>query len=212
MAEETKTPEQQATQTPNPAPPAAKTETPAPPAKAEAAPAKPKQGSETETKVDPAAPVVPEKYVLKLPEQSPLSTARLEKIEAYCKAQGFSQEQAQALVENEHAAVATFAEEQNRSVETLKEGWKNELVSDKELGGEALAKNAEHAKRVIDVFADDTLKDELDRTGLGNHPGFFRMCVKIGKLIGEDGMVRGGAPAMASKKTAEELLYGGTNP
>lgn len=147
-----------------------------------------------------------------MPEKSPLSSARLEKIEAYCKAQGFSQEQAQALVENEHEAVTTFAEEQNRYVETLKSEWKTELLGDKELGGEALPKNAEHAKRVIDTFADESLKDELDRTGLGNHPGFFRMCVKIGKLIGEDGMVRGGAPAVSTKKTAEELLYGGTTP
>src|SRR5688572_20896218 len=53
-------------------------------------------------------PVVPEKYDLKLPEGSLLEAAQMEKISAYAKEKGLSNEQAQELLERENDAVSGY--------------------------------------------------------------------------------------------------------
>ena len=50
-------------------------------------------------------PAVPEKYDLKAPEGSLLAEPMLEKIAAFARERGFSQEQAQAMVEHESASL-----------------------------------------------------------------------------------------------------------
>ncbi len=175
--------------------------------------------AETEVKVDatPVAPqvpaveaktedtqpevkVAPERYELKLEENSLLGADDLERIEAVARQQGLSNEDAQAFVDKQQAEVFAI-------IEKRKEAWHKESSMDKEIGGEKFAENAELAKRAFDRVAPEGLKAEMDRTGYGNHPLVLKMFVNLGRMMANDKLVQGGAGGSTSKSAAE-LLYG----
>lgn len=175
------------------------------PDKADAPKAEAEKKAELEKKETAEQPpkektVAPEKYDLKLSEDSVLGKRALERIEAYAKEQGLSNEQAQAIVDGEAEAVAKFVDEQSNE-------WANQTKNDKEIGGEGFKKNVETAKRVIDKFGSDTLRKELNKTGYGNHPELIRLLSRIGKAMNEDELVIPGAQA-GTKRSREEIFYG----
>jgi hypothetical protein len=166
----------------------------------------------TEQKPNAEAPaaqktIVPEKYDLKLPEGSQLDGSVVERIAAEAKQQGLSNEQAQAILERENKAVATFVEGQKSQMQVKVEAWKNEVQVDKELGGNELPKNLEHAKRVVDKYASPAFKQILNETGLGNHPELVRVFARIGKEMAEDSLVLPGTSG-TGKQSIEERLWG----
>lgn len=146
----------------------------------------------------------PEKYDLKLPANSPVDPARLEKIAAEAKAQGLTQEQAQALVEREHSVVNDLVESHNARIK----GWIEESTNDKEIGGPEINRNIELAKRVVDTYGSPLLKQHLETTGFGSHPELLRLFVRIGKAYGEDRLIRGSGTPQPAKKSAADLLFG----
>jgi hypothetical protein len=154
----------------------------------------------------PAASAVPEKYELKLPDGSLLQPEYLEKIASYAKEQGFSNEQAQRLVERESQAVSGYMESQKTAFKQQSDTWVSQVQSDKEIGGEALKQNVESAKRVIQRYATPEFQKALDESGLGNHPELVRTFVRIGKAMSEDQLVLPGAQP-AAKRSAAEIFY-----
>src|SRR5213594_4031837 len=97
---------------------------------------------------------VPEKYELKLADQSPLDpTEDREKIAAYCKQQGFSNEQAQALTDLIHDRAHRLTERQQAFLKSEAERWKTQVETDKDLGGGNFATTVKHIQRVMDRFA-----------------------------------------------------------
>lgn len=161
----------------------------------------------------PAAPKAPEKYDFVLPKDSMLSQGRVDKIAAYAKEQGLSQEQAQGLLNRESEAVSEYqgglneAHKQGGSEWTKRiDAYEAAIVADKEVGGQAAKESAELAKRVISRFATDELKQQLDATGFGSHPELVRLFVRIGKSMGEDALVIPGKTG-AAKKDAASVLY-----
>lgn len=166
---------------------------------------------------DPAAPVTPpakapEKYDFALPKDSLLSQARVDKIAAYAKEQGLSQEQAQAIVNRESEAVSEY---QSGMSESHKQGgpewtkridaYESAIATDKEIGGAAAKESAELAKRVIGRFATEELKTQLDATGFGSHPELVRLFVRIGKTMSEDTFVTPGKTSSTKKDPARAL-------
>lgn len=180
--------------------------------KAEAAAAQPEAPKEAkpEVKEQPQGekPAVPEKYELKLPEGSQLDAAHVEKVAAYAKERGLSNEQAQAVLERESQAVSGFIEGSQNQLKEQSTKWVEELKQDKDVGGDSFNKSAELAKRFVSRFGDDSLKDALDQTGLGNHPGLFKMIVRAAKLMSEDQLVLPNAQPSAEAKRPEDVLYG----
>lgn len=168
-----------------PAAPAAETkkvEDKAAPAPAKTEPAK--EEKKVDAPKDPNAP--PEKYELKAPEGSLVQAENLAALEAFAKEKGYSQAQAQALVDREHFERA--------SLQQRRDGWLKEVTEDKEIGGADLPKNLELSKRVIERFGSEKFKQILNDTGLGNHPELFRFAVRMGKAAGEDVFVSPGGP------------------
>lgn len=159
-----------------------------------------KQTQETtkEPKEEPKK-VAPEKYDLKVSEDSVLEPGLVEKIAAHAKQQGLSQEEAQALVTEREQAIATYVEERSQQ-------WLKEVENDKEIGGTALKQNVELAARVVDRFGDPELKAELNKTGFGNHPKLVRLLTRIGKAMQEDQLVQPGA-VPAAGRSRESLYY-----
>jgi hypothetical protein len=150
----------------------------------------------------------PEKYDLKLPENSFLDAAVIEEIAAFSKERGFSNEHAQSILNRENARVEGFVKGQNEALEKQIDTWMTESKADKEIGGEAFAKNAELAHRVVERFGTDAFKKALNESGLGNHPELIRFVHRIGKAMREDQLVIPGASAGGAKKSMAELLYG----
>ena len=149
----------------------------------------------------PAKKVVPEKYNLALPKDSLLDPTAIEEISSFAKENGLSNEEAQDILEGESVKLAAH-------VDKLKEKWSTEWKNDKEIGGAEFEKNAELAKRVIDRFGTDGLKNELNKWGYGNHPELGRLLVKIGKAMAEDTLrMPGSQPAGEQRKSLAEVLY-----
>lgn len=173
----------------------------------------PKEGEAAKPKEEaPKAPEPPpEKYELKLPQDSLLDASDLERIAAYAKAQGLSQKDAEAMVERDSRLVADY---QKRQVETLKktsnEAWINEIRNDKEFGGEAFKQTAETCKATIAAYADQDFKDALESTGLGNHPALVRFVARVGKKlgVGNDKLVSGGAGVLPQHQNAAHRIWG----
>lgn len=162
------------------------------------------KSSTTETTA--AAQVVPEKYDLKLPENSPLSPKHLEALAEYAKAQKLTNEAAQALLEREHSAVASYVQNQQQELAKKPEAWLADSKADREIGGESFGKNAELAKRVLAKFGSDDFKKVLNETGLGNHKELLRVFVRIGNAMSEDTLVLPGATA-GGQKSDVDVFY-----
>lgn len=166
---------------------------------------------------EPQKKVVPEAYDLKLPKDSLLDQAKLADVASYAKAKGLTNEEAQEVLERENASIAAYVDTQKKQQEEAwekqKEEWVTEWKNDKEIGGEEFKKNAELAKRIVDRFGDAAFKEELNRTGFGNHPGLGRLLVKLGKAMSEDQLVIPGAsPVGVEKKSLAEVLYPNHTP
>ena len=201
-------------ETPQATPPAA--ESPSAEANAQATEQKPEETPPSEpqktentdpSKVDETKPETPpEKYELKLPDQSPVDPKRLEAIAAEAKAANMTQEQAQSLVEREHRMMTDLIQSHQDRIN----GWMKESIADKEIGGPEISRNIEMAKRLVDTFGSPLLKKQLEDSGMGQHPELLRLFVRLGKAYGEDRLVTGAQGVPAKKASPADLLFGDT--
>ncbi len=191
---------------------AAATETPAatPPVVAATTVEPAKPDATTTTPPPVVEKVVPEKYDLKIPDGSPLGQAQLDKISQLAKEKGLSNEEAQALVDDKHAVVEDYKRQQDESVQSVKDGWITSVKNDKEIGGENFNRSVELSKRVVEKFGSEKLVQELESTGLGNHPELVRAFSRIGKAMDADKWIPAGNPGAGKKSTAQKL-YGSEN-
>lgn len=149
----------------------------------------------------PPAPVVPEKYDLKPSEGSFLNAKDLEKIAAAARERGLSQQDAQAFLVDQEKEVADRIDAQSQA-------WAEEAQNDKEIGGAAFNENVQLAKRLVDRFGSERLKQEMNRLGYGNHPEWIRLFSKIGKHFVDDKAVFPGSSGSGKvDKSLEEILY-----
>lgn len=202
------------------APAAAANATPAAPNPAEgqaaaapaatATPAKePEKGAEA---AQPAAKVVPEKYEVTLPEGHSFSPAQLDAIADFAKKQGFSNEQAQALVETQHAAIKSYAESEATRLKTHNEqNWKSELQSDPAIGGQNFEANGLKAAQAAEWAFGEGFANELKAMNLNHHPKLFRGLVKIANALANDKLVSA-PPSQGKTKSAAEKIYGEPQP
>lgn len=186
-------------------PPAPAIETPAPKETPAVEPEKPAaESKETPPKEQGTEekPAPPEKYELKLSENSLLHKGVLDRVAAYAKAQGLSQVDAQSVVKAQEEDVKAFIEDQ-------KAQWKAEVLADKEIGGEALKENITLANGVLEKYGSATLKADLTKSGYGNHPELVRMLVKIGKASANDKAV---IPRTTARevRTVADVMYDNT--
>ncbi len=178
----------------------------------------PKEGAAAEPpKVDPPkeevkAPVVPDKYELKLADGSKLAASDVEKVSAFAKANKLTQEEAQKLLGMKQEAVKTYADAQAveaQKLETEKSGWLDKIKADSELGGvdaAGLNANVELSKRVLTKYGSPELLSILDSTKLGNYPELVRCFSRIGKAMGEDKFIAG-PPEKAPSRRPEDVMY-----
>jgi len=165
-----------------------------------------KEGT-TGQKTEEQKAAVPEKYELKLPEGSPLDASAIERIAAEAKAQGLTNEQAQALLVRESNAVKGFWNATQERVKKEQDSWVEKSKSDAEIGGDNFVRNTELAHRVLQKFGSEELLNELDRTRYGNHPELVRLLSRIGKAMSEDQLVLPNSQG-GTKRSIEDIFYG----
>lgn len=172
-------------------------------------------GESADKKTDPAASAaVPEKYELKLPEQTSLDTAVVERTAAIARELGLSQDNAQKTLEfvnNEVAAQIQAVTEAHKpgGAEWTKnvETWEKAALADPDLGGsgkpEVLKGNADLAQRVLAKFFPPVVKEFLIETGFGSNPDVLRGFVSIGRAMSEGSLVTA-TPSATAARTPEE--------
>jgi hypothetical protein len=145
---------------------------------------------------------VPEKYELEFPEGVAPDEALLESVTPIFKEMGLTNEQAQKLTDAYAARHQAVMEAHAAQVTE----WANETKADKEIGGAKFEESVGIARTAIKQFADDTVLEQLNATGLGNHPAVVKMFYRIGKALGEDQHVPPGS-ASHQRKSPVELFY-----
>jgi hypothetical protein len=152
------------------------------------------------------APKPPEHYELKLPEGGStfVDDADLRDIEALAKKEGWSQEDAQAYLEERVGlASATSAK------------FLSETKAHPEIGGENLVAAQQRATAVMDFLVPantpegEALRRGLVKTGGENWMPLILLLSRAGKAMAED-VPAFGAGTAKTQKTAEEVLYGGS--
>jgi len=183
-------------------------------AKAEHDKTKPAEGDGKDKKEETdKADVVPEdgKYEIQLADGIQLDEALLDKAAPVMKEIGLTNGQASklagALAEHKKAEFDAHGER----LQKITDDWQKEIKTDKEFGGDNLKVSVNNADRVIATFGDEPLRRDLVELGLGNHPGIFRLLVRVGNALSDDKPVTSETPA-ASQKSPEEAMYGATTP
>lgn len=119
----------------------------------------------------------------------------LNEFKTFAKANGLSQAQAQAIVDNrlqqiqagEAAAEAQWTQQLS--------AWETEFKADKEFGGANYEKSVQTAMVGINKFGGTALTKLLQDSGFIKHPDVLRTFTRIGNLLRED------APGLTTTST-----------
>lgn len=148
-------------------------------------------------------PKAPEKYELTLPEGGRLTANDLKGIEAVARAEGWTNEEAQARL-NAHS----------EAIEAQSAAFLAETEADPTYGGEKLEETQRLARAVLEKVRPagtprgDALRGILNRSGYGNNLEVIAFLADLGKMMREDGHEQ--APGGAAKtREAHEVLYKG---
>lgn len=117
-----------------------------------------------------------------------MDAVAVSRIEATAKALGLSAEAAGTLVQHDHDLVTAYAADAQKAWTEQVKTWETELTTDTEVGGAAFKANIEFATRALEKYGTKEFREELQRSGYGNHPGLVRCFVKIGKAMAEDAL------------------------
>lgn len=160
---------------------------------------------------------VPEKYDLKRSEGSFLDDAAVEETAAIARELGLSQEAASKVFGHLDTRVgasvtAKLAELQpGGAVWTQQvQGWEKEVLADPNIGGspEKVKESVTAAKAVLDAYFEPDVREFLNTSGLGSHPGVIRGFVKMAKAMGEGKFMKTGDAPVQAKASLEEKFYG----
>lgn len=169
-------------------------------------PASPSDGSNP----PPPAPVIPEKYEVKLPDDALLPQEIVSETLAFAKEQKYTNEQAQKLVELRDKDLRDFVQvQQERFNETVK-SWAQQARSDPAIIGEKQDQfdvTVQVANSALSKFATPGLRKMLRDTGYGNHPEVIKLFAAIGRAMKEDKFHPPGEPPAPPKPSLEEKFY-----
>lgn len=146
----------------------------------------------------------PDAYTdFELPEGYDLSDEFAE----HAKAQNWTQEQAQRELDRDiasNSAVEAHEAKQADELKAIKQGWIDETMADKELGGDNHKEVMAGAKQVLDHFGSKELNAILKQSGLGNHPAMIRLFHNMRSVISEDTFIDGSTSPTGQFKSGQE--------
>lgn len=140
-------------------------------------------------------PEKPEGYQLPedgMPENMPLDEAAMGDLRSAAHSLGMNKQQFAGLVRYMAEKSAENQESRSAAMEHSREEAVAELRSE---FGAAFDQNVTMARDAVEKFGGDSLKQVLDKTGLGNHPEVVKAFAKVGRLIAEDEIIGRGSRA-----------------
>jgi hypothetical protein len=148
---------------------------------------------------------VPDRYELRLPDQSPLDQTDVEAITKIAKDKGWSNEQAQGALAEMHSTLVAQTQ-----------GFRTELDADREVGGAQLEVAQVKAKAVLDRFLPESepdgvrLRAAINKSGYGNWVPLVKLLARIGKAMGEDQPFAGaqGQRQQTTVRSQADRLFG----
>ncbi|PIQ24868.1 hypothetical protein COW64_17295 [bacterium (Candidatus Blackallbacteria) CG18_big_fil_WC_8_21_14_2_50_49_26] len=92
------------------------------------------------------------------------------------------------------------------------EKWQDEARKHPEYGGAKLDENVKSIRSMMERFVPnkeerESLLNDLQTTGMGNHPGLIAMLYRANKAIGEDTMPLGQPKSSESRKDLAALMF-----
>ena len=147
----------------------------------------PKPGAAAAAAPDPAKPAAAaadEKFVLTAPKGATMDAAVLEKHGAEMKALGFTQVQAQAILDRDHQS----AQAREAAIKTgLEEFDKSELAKLKTAWGDKFVEHSQLVKNGLDYLdPSGALRKDLERAGVAYYGPLAEAWLKVGKLLAPD--------------------------
>lgn len=149
----------------------------------------------------------PAEFKLVMPKDSLLDAARVEAVTSFAKEKGLTPEQAQSVLDNESALLASHVQNQQQQYAAQMQKWTSDIQADPELGGVNFKESAHLAKQVAERFGTPELIKQLQDTGLGNHPELVRVFARIGKAMDNDKLIRPGSSGDSGRKSHADVLY-----
>lgn len=127
---------------------------------------------------DGGAGEVPENYEFNLGEGLTITDEQKTAFTAIAKDAKLTQAQADSLLKMHSEIVNGYMHEAEEAIEkNIAECQKQGLITKENLG---------FAKAAVDTFGGSEAMNVLVQTGAINHPAVCKMCIEIGRLLGED--------------------------
>ena len=123
---------------------------------------------------------------LKVPDTFDASDSGLAQFKDQAAKAGLSFEQAQAFLDADIARAEENTKAYQARVEKQNNEWAEEAKSDPEIGGVDFEENLHKARKFLANYNDPKLVEMLNKTGMGNHPSFIKMFVRLGQVGSED--------------------------
>ena len=120
---------------------------------------------------------------------------------------GLDGDAAQKLFDARHGASSKETKRIVDASNQVAQKWIENIVSDKEFGGEKVQENIKIAQRVIEKFGTPQLRELFNQTHLGNHPELMRVFYRIGLGMKDDRVITGDGTAPAGQTTIAKTLY-----
>lgn len=166
------------------------------PAKSEAAPAAETKPGEPAKAPEAKAEAKPADWKLTAPKDSVLPAERIAQVEQYAKAEGYTAEQAQKLVERENA-----------EVQATQNAWLKQAQSHPEL--KDWNTSIDNANRAMAKFMTEDERKAVLASPFKHNPLFLAMLNRIGaQLTREAAPVETSAPPAAKSQHPADRIYG----
>lgn len=162
-----------------------------------------KVGAEPVKDAPDNATAAPEKYELTLPEGFVLDETAMGEFEPILKELKATPEQAQSLADLYIRKMQEVRTNDHNIYAGEIKGWSEALKADPEIGGAKLEENLGHCIGVIKKYGTPEVKDILNASGMGSHPGIVKMLLNISKATREDSFVNPEPGFKAAVNTVE---------
>lgn len=149
----------------------------------------------------------PEAYAeFTAPEGATLDKETIEAAAPVFKELGLTQEQAQKLVNFYADRNGKLNESLSKSVEDMRADWRNQVMSDKDIGGKIEQVKVElgRAKDRLPAPIRTAFDEAMNLTGLGDHPAIVKGLYEMAKMVNEGTHVVGGGPSAHGQNKAGE--------
>ncbi len=95
-----------------------------------------------------------------------------------------------------------YTKQQQEDLATTRESWRTEVFAKY---GNGLPKELEYAQKAIEEFGGAEIRQELDQTGLGDHPMVIGLFAKLGRSMMEDKMPHASVSGSSDKNNKLEI-------